>query len=178
MSGSLFKKTVIPSSERKWITIDADPSPRGGLPTKVSRMVTKMCRHYDQDEREEDGSYHWETVKSQLLRGFAQERAKEFPGKYWIHLIEQGSGKTRIEYCLDKKKSFCHLRAIQGHSGGIPIRPEMMEYTVLPQNWAVFFTPVGPFGNDPVEEKPHDDYTMCLYMAKHTGNTIKMQCIG
>ena len=29
---SLFKKTVIPRSERKWITIDANPSPRSGLP--------------------------------------------------------------------------------------------------------------------------------------------------
>ena len=30
---------------------------------------------YDQDEREEDGSRHWETAKSLLLRGFSQERA-------------------------------------------------------------------------------------------------------
>ena len=60
---SLFKKTVIPGGERKWITIEANPSPRDGLPTRVSKMFTKMVRHYDQDEREEDGSYHWETVK-------------------------------------------------------------------------------------------------------------------
>ena len=30
---SLFKKTVIPRGERKWITIDANLSPRNGLPT-------------------------------------------------------------------------------------------------------------------------------------------------
>ena len=71
----LFKITVIPGGERKF-TIDADPSPRSGLPAKVSKMVTKMVRHYDQDEREQDGSYHWETVKSLLLREFAQKRAK------------------------------------------------------------------------------------------------------
>ena len=32
----------------------------------------------DQDEREEDGSYHWDTVKSLLLWGFAQERRNKF----------------------------------------------------------------------------------------------------
>ena len=44
-------------------------------------MVTKMVRHYDQGEREEDGSYHWKTVKSLLPREFAQERAKELSDK-------------------------------------------------------------------------------------------------
>ena len=63
LSDSLCK-TVIPTSERKWIAIDANPSPRNGLPTQVSKMVTKMVRHCDQDEREQDGSYHWETVRS------------------------------------------------------------------------------------------------------------------
>ena len=50
---------VIPCSRKrsflevneKMITIDANPSPRRGLPTEVSRMV----RHCDQDEREQDG---------------------------------------------------------------------------------------------------------------------------
>ena len=32
---SLFKKTVIPWGERKWITIDANPSPRSGLLTGI-----------------------------------------------------------------------------------------------------------------------------------------------
>ena len=96
--GYLFKKkkTVIPKGERKLITVAANPSPRSGLPTKVSKMVTKMVRHYDQDEREQDGSYHWETVKSLLLKEFAQERVKYFSDKYWIHLIHEGSSKTRF----------------------------------------------------------------------------------
>ena len=42
---------------------------------------------------------------------------------------------ARPEYCLDNKKSLCYIRSIQGHSGGVPIRPEMREYTFVPCNW-------------------------------------------
>ena len=100
-----------------------------------------MLRHYDQDEREQDGSYHWETVKSVLLQVFALEGAQEFSENHWIQLIQQVSSKTRIEYCLDTKKSLCCLRAIQEHSSGIPIRREMMEYTLIPYNWKESFIP-------------------------------------
>ena len=48
----------------------------------------------DQYEREEAGSYHGDTGNSKIISD-----------KYWIHLIQQGSSKTRIEYCLDNKKS-------------------------------------------------------------------------
>ena len=71
----LFKKTITPRGERKWITIDVNPSTRSGLRTKVSKMLTKMVCQYDQDERAQDGSYHWETVKTLLLLEFALERA-------------------------------------------------------------------------------------------------------
>ena len=99
----------------------------------------------------------------------------------------------RIEYCKDKDGFLCYLRAIQGHSGDIPIEPELMGYVFLPRNlkryvfqkrlsWnyqsilghglipggkekdndrqSVFLTPTNPFGNDPEEEEPHDDFTV------------------
>ena len=59
----------------KWITIDANPSRGGSLSTQVSKILTKMTRHHDQDEREQDGSYHWDTVRSVLLKAFAQNGA-------------------------------------------------------------------------------------------------------
>ena len=52
VSDALFKKTVIPRGERKWITIHANPSTRKGLLTQVSKMITTMVRQHDQDERE------------------------------------------------------------------------------------------------------------------------------
>ena len=109
-----FKKTVIPTGERKWISIDANPSRGEYLSTQVSKMVTKMIPHHDQEEREQDGSYHWDTVKSVLLKAFCTERSRII---FWqsIHLIHEGSRQKRVEFCLDNKKFLCYLRAIQGH---------------------------------------------------------------
>ena len=43
-----------------------------------------------------------------------------------------------VEYFLDKKSLF-YPRAIQGDSGGIPIRPGMMGYTFILENWKEFY---------------------------------------
>ena len=107
------------------------------LSTQVSKMITKMIRHHDQGEREQDGSYHWDIVRSVLLKAFAQNGAGDFSDNQWIHLSREGSSEKRVEYCLDNKKSLCYLRAIQTHSDGIPIRPGMMGYTFIPCDWKV-----------------------------------------
>ena len=41
-------------------------------------MVTKMLRHYVQDERQTDGSRHWDLIEPAMLRAFAQEGARDF----------------------------------------------------------------------------------------------------
>ena len=132
-------------------------------------------------------------------------------GSRWIQLVQQGSSEKRIEYCLDNKKSFCYPRAIQGHYGGIPIKPKMIGihiYSVqlerVGSSWgsqsilvsglipggeendearqSVFFTALDPFGNNPDEEKSHDDYTIRQKVHHRTywkhnhdaGNMIKL----
>ena len=50
-------------------------------------------------------------------------------------LIQEGSSKKRVECCMDHKISLLYFRAIQGHSGGLPIMPELMGYTSIPYNW-------------------------------------------
>ena len=71
-----------------------------------------MFRQY-QGEREQDGSYLGETLKSVLLKAFAQKGVGDISDTQWIHLIHEGTSKKRLEYCLDSKKCLCHLRAIQ-----------------------------------------------------------------
>ena len=55
-------------SKRKWVVIPANPSYGGALSLQVSKLVTRMVCHYDQEEREPDGSYHWDTVRPVLLK--------------------------------------------------------------------------------------------------------------
>ena len=86
---SLFKKTFIPTSERKWVDIPGSSSFGDALPIAVSKMVTRMVRHYDKEERERDGSYHWDTVRPLLLKGIGKQRAQHFSEKYWIQLIQE-----------------------------------------------------------------------------------------
>ena len=57
-------------------------------------------------------------------------KSKNISDKYWIHLIQQGSSKTRIEFCVDNKKSLCYLRTIQGHTYSAQLTRFSMEHTI------------------------------------------------
>ena len=74
---------------------------------QVYEMVTKMVRHHDQDEREQDGSYHWDTVRSVLLKAFARYGAQKFSEDHWIRLIHVGSMNKRVEYCVWITRILC-----------------------------------------------------------------------
>ena len=93
----------------------------------VSKMVTRMVRHYDQDERQSAAARHWDTTRLVFMNAFAKRGARDFSDQQWIRLIQEGSSKTIIECCKDSKNSLAHFRAIPGHSGGISIDPELME---------------------------------------------------
>ena len=104
---------------------------------------------------------------------------------------------TRFEYCEDSKKSLTNFRAIQGHSGGVTIAPELMEHILIPYDWkefvfhrgcsfsmengliaggkqskegrqTIFFTPLNPFGVNPDEEAPSDDFTIPRKVQYHS----------
>ena len=71
-------KNHSPTTERKWKVIPANSSYGGALPTAVSKMVTRMVRHYDQDERQSDAALHWDTIRPVLLKAFAKHGARDF----------------------------------------------------------------------------------------------------
>ena len=100
-----------------------------------SKMVTTMLRHSDQEERQTDGSRHWDSIKPLLMRAFAHEGAPDFSDKNWLRPIHEGSIKKRLEYCTDDDGNLCCFPAIQGHSGGIPTSPELMKCTFIPYTW-------------------------------------------
>ena len=69
---SSFSQRTIPTTERKWTVIPANSSHGGALPTAVSKIVTRMVRHYDQDERQSDAALQWDTIRPILLKAFAK----------------------------------------------------------------------------------------------------------
>ena len=57
-------------------------SPDGGhSAASVSKMLTTMLRHFDQEERQIDGSRHWDSTDPVLMRAFAHEGARDFSDK-------------------------------------------------------------------------------------------------
>ena len=123
----------------KWKVIHAHSPDGGDLAIAVSKMVTRIGASYDQDERQSDGSMHWDTIRPVLLKAFAKHGARDVSEKYWFFLIHEGSSKARIEYCEDSTKSIANFRAIQGHSGGIPIDPELMGYVGISDDCKKYF---------------------------------------
>ena len=52
-------KREVPMQEKNWIMIPAVRShKRDSLSSHISKMVTRMVRHHDQDERDLDGAVH------------------------------------------------------------------------------------------------------------------------
>ena len=99
---SLFKKTFIPTSERKWVDIPGSSSYGDALPIAVSKMVTRMVRHYDKEERRTwwiislghrkaaiaEGD--WITRSTKFLRKIldsAYSRTKQWENTVWISKI-------------------------------------------------------------------------------------------
>ena len=99
------QRLSFPKNERKWVVIPANPSFGGALSTQVSKMVARMVRHDDQEEREPDGSYHWHTARPVLLKAFGKHGALKFPEDHWIRLIQAGSSKKELNTVWITKKS-------------------------------------------------------------------------
>ena len=61
----------------------------------------------------------------------------------WVEYLYHGSYKTSFEICKDAGGELVYIRAIQGHSGGMIIQPELMNYVQIPYKWTQFIYHVG-----------------------------------
>ena len=69
-SSVLFKRSY-PVGERKWNDIPAFDSFKGdSLSAEISKLVMRLVRRNDQDEREIDGAVHWNSMVPKLRRAF------------------------------------------------------------------------------------------------------------
>ena len=69
--------SAIRLKEHQWKVIHAHSPDGGFFATALSKMVTQLLRHYDQKERQTDGSRHWDTVRPTLVRAIAREEEHE-----------------------------------------------------------------------------------------------------
>ena len=95
---SLDTRKIIHRNEKMRITTHAHPRRGSDLAVSISTTVTTTLRHFVQDVRESDGSRHWESIKSMLVRKFAREGARDFSDEVWLQKISEGSSKKRVEY--------------------------------------------------------------------------------
>ena len=68
---------------------------------------------------------HWDTRRPVLLKACAKHGARDFSEKYMLRLIMKETARQESSI-VDPKNSLAYFGAIQGHSGGIPIDPELM----------------------------------------------------
>ena len=74
-------------------------------------------------------------MKTVSINKFAQDGARDFSDEELSQQVLEGSTMNRIECCKDKDGVICYLRAIQGHSGGIAVDPNLMRYFLISQHW-------------------------------------------
>ena len=150
-------------------------------------MVTTMLLHFDQEERQTDGSRHWDSIKPVLMRASAHEGAQDSSD----NLIHKGSTKKGSNIAQMKMRFFVIselfwdtlvvFRKVQNwwktrlfHTIGkstfiteaVKCFLSVLESGKIPggeekdrARQAVFLTPLNPLGKDP-EEKHHFDYTV------------------
>ena len=83
-----YTKETIPTSEKEWKIVPAYPSLKGRtLSAAISKLVIRLVRHYDEEERETDGAVHWDTINPKLLRAFGHQGARDFSEKDWLQHI-------------------------------------------------------------------------------------------
>ena len=93
--------------------------------TISQKSVGKWVRHEDHHDRQADGAIHWRLTGQKLISP----------------LIEIGfiiSNKTRLQYCQNSCNTLLCIRAIQGHTGGDLMEPELMGRAAVPFNWIQF----------------------------------------
>ena len=98
----------------------------------------RLVRRYDQDERETDGAVHWNSMGPKLRKPFRKAGGQQFSDSDWLQYIYEGSNKTRFQYCQNSRNILLYIRAIQGHTGGNLIAPELMGHVAIPYKWKEF----------------------------------------
>ena len=102
--------------------MNAVTNTRGNL-----RSRNMSVKSYDMKivETETDRAIHSTLLSPKLRFTFQRDGSHEFTDRDWLNIIRKGSNKTRFQYCQNSRIKLLYIRAIQGHTGGEMISPEM-----------------------------------------------------
>ena len=93
--------------------------------------------------REIDRAVHWSSLLPKRRRDFESEGARTFSVSQWLGHIHRGSNKPRFQHCVGSNNNLLYVRAIQGHSGGDLIDPELLNPVAIPPRWKEYLYHVG-----------------------------------
>ena len=57
------------------------------LKAEISKIVMRLVRRYDQDERETDGAVHWNSIGPKLRKAFQKSGGRKFSDTDWLQHI-------------------------------------------------------------------------------------------
>ena len=139
-SSELFKRSYSCLTERKWNDIPAYKSfKRDSLPAEISKLVMRLVRHYDQDERETDGAVLGILCFQNCEKHFTSPEDEISRTRIDFNTVFfEESNKMRFQYCMSSTNSLLCTRAIHGHTGGNLIAPELMGHVATPYKWKEF----------------------------------------
>ena len=92
--GCNYSEEVILIEERKWNDILACKHFNGNtFETEGSKLVMRLVRHYDQDERETDGAVHWGSMGPKLRKAFQKAGGQKFSDSDGLQYIYERNTK-------------------------------------------------------------------------------------
>ena len=98
--------------------------------TDITEHFTKILRHGGAHEA--DGAVRWTHVLTLM------EDAEQIPywnKGNWIDALSRSSDKARVDNCEDQNGTIIRIRALQGHSHGVVINPNLFSLKQIPLNW-------------------------------------------
>ena len=117
-----------PLRERKWV--DVNPGSYDRECYVISKAKIRLLRHDQNIPRETDGSVKYEDI----VEEFKKKKASHWSLNDWIPILAKGGAvKKRFQYCLNPHSSShtSYFRAIQGHSAGTAIDPELQDNVLV-----------------------------------------------
>ena len=108
---------------------------------KELKKLINLLRHGSL-YREDDGAIEFWRIKDYLQNHFVHSR--HWSDEKWKSIMARGGGNKKIfQFCTDSSGEIHYLRALQGHSGRIPIVPSLQDNVLVANDFFEYIYHVG-----------------------------------